>query len=198
MLFRWHISRSPTLRSFRALSTCNLINATTRRTFTATNKSQHPRTVSPPPYFRLHTRPWTWRTLWLAPIIGGVVVYLSPNPRLHLPSVFSSPTLIPCPESRDDAHRFMIGSPAEPQRSLCFRIIGVLQDFIWEPILTARRFIHLFCLFVPVVVTIPMLLIGSPDKQLQGDRWGAVWWYAFLVKRMQAAGPTFIKVPNIH
>ena len=202
MLFRWHVSHSPSLRSFRALSTCIRLNAAARRTFTVTNKSRHVRVVSPPPYFRLRTRPWTWRTLWLAPIIGGAVVYLSPDPRLHLPSVFSSPTLIPCPESRDDARRFsdqdMIGSPAEPQCSLCFRIIGVLQDFIWEPILTARRFIHLFCLFVPVIITMPMLLVGSPDKQLQGDRWGAVWWYDLLVKRMQAAGPTFIKVLNIH
>ena len=195
MLFRWHISP---LRSFRPPSTCNRLSVVTRRAFTATNKSQHLRSVSAPPYFRLHTRPWAWRTLWLAPIIGGVVVYLSPDPRLHLPSVFSSPTLIPCPESRDDARRFMIGSPAEPQRSLCFRIIGVLQDFIWEPILTARRFIHLFYLFVPVIITVPMLLVGSPDKQLRGDRWGAVWWYGFLVKRMQAAGPTFTKVLNIH
>lgn len=200
MLFRWHISRFP-LRTFRAPSTCNRANTAARRIFTATNKNQHLRIVSPPPYSRPHTRPWTWWTLWFAPIIGGVVVYLSPDPRLHLPSVFSSPTLIPCPESRDNARRFsdqdMICSPAEPQRSLSFRIIGFLQDFIWEPILTTRRFIHLFCLFVPVIITMPMLLVGSPDKQLQGDRWGAVWWYNFLVKRMQAAGPTFIKVINL-
>ncbi|KAH0838002.1 hypothetical protein J3R83DRAFT_6241 [Lanmaoa asiatica] len=195
MLFRCHISLSP-LRSFRAFSPYKGVNAATRRTFTATNR--HSRTVSPPSYFKLHTRPWTWRTLWLVPIIGGVVFYLSPVPRLHLPSVFSSPTLIPCPESRDNARRFsdqdLIGSPAEPQRSLFFRIVGVLQDYIWEPILTARRFIHLFYLFVPVIITMPMLLVGSPDKQLQGDRWGAVWWYDFLVKRMRAAGPTFIKL----
>lgn len=187
---------SPCFRPSRAFSACHGVNTATRRTFAATTKSQHPRIISASLYFRLHTRPW----IWLVPIIGGVVVYLSPTPRLHLPSVFSSPTLIPCPEGRNYT-RFsdmdMIGSPAEPHRSLYFRIIRILQDYIWEPILTARRFIHLSYLFVPVIVTMPMLLVGSPMEQLQGDRWGAVWWYDFLVKRMQAAGPTFIKVINI-
>jgi len=28
----------------------------------------------------------------------------------------------------------------------------------------------------------------------EGERWGAVWWYGFLVHQMQKAGPTFIKV----
>lgn len=77
-------------------------------------------------------------------------------------------------------------------------MIGLLTDYIWGPILTARRFIHLFYLFLPVVITMPMLLVGSPDMQMHGDRWGAVWWYDFLVKRMQAAGPTFIKVIDVH
>lgn len=172
----------------------------TRRTFTSTAKSHHPLNITTPLYFNLHSRPWVWRTLWLAPVVGGVVIYFSPAPKLHLPSVFSSPTLIPCPETRDTrrfADEDMIGSPAEPQRSLCFRILRLLQDYIWEPILTSRRFIFLFYLFVPVVVTMPMLLVGSPDEQLQGDRWGAVWWYDLLVRRMQAAGPTFTKVINL-
>ncbi|KAI9569460.1 hypothetical protein HD554DRAFT_2020365 [Boletus coccyginus] len=205
MLFRWRVSHSPPFKSFRALSAFSHINTATRRAFTATNKSQHLRIVSPPPYFRLHTRPWTWRALWLVPIIGGVVVYLFPDPWILSRysgqgiRAFSPPTPISsCPECRDSTRRFgdqdMIGSSAELQHSLYFWITGGLQDFIWEPILTARRFIHLFCLFVPVIITIPMLLVGSPDKQLQGDRWGAVWWYGFLVKRMQAAGPTFIKL----
>jgi hypothetical protein len=42
-----------------------------------------------------------------------------------------------------------------------------------------------------------MLLVGKPQKSLGGDRWGAVWWYGLLVSRMQAAGPTFIKVGNL-
>ena len=64
----------------------------------------------------------------------------------------------------------------------------------WEYILTAKRFIYLFVLFVPALVLSPMLLVGRPQKSLCGDRWGAVWWYGLLVSRMEAAGPTFIKV----
>lgn len=39
-----------------------------------------------------------------------------------------------------------------------------------------------------------MLLVGSPEERLQGDRWGAVWWYDHLVAQMDRAGPTFIKL----
>ena len=41
-----------------------------------------------------------------------------------------------------------------------------------------------------------MLLVGSPAPELQGDRWGAVWWYDLLVLQMERSGPTFIKVPD--
>ncbi|KAG6827055.1 hypothetical protein H0H92_013372 [Tricholoma furcatifolium] len=40
----------------------------------------------------------------------------------------------------------------------------------------------------------PMLIVGRPEKKYRGDRWGAVWWYGFLVDKMEAAGPTFIKL----
>lgn len=39
-----------------------------------------------------------------------------------------------------------------------------------------------------------MLLVGTPERRLGGDRWGAVWWYNLLVAQMARAGPTFIKV----
>ncbi|KAF9225428.1 ABC1-domain-containing protein [Gyrodon lividus] len=150
-------------------------------------------------FSQLRVRPWTWRTsLWVTPIVGGIYIYLSPGPQLHLASVFSSPTLIPCPEDRDNAKEFinedMIGSPAEPHQFILQRILWFLQDYLWEPLLTARRFIHLSYLFVPVIITMPILLVGNPEKRLQGDRWGAVWWYDFLVASMQAAGPTFTKL----
>ncbi|KAL0068703.1 hypothetical protein AAF712_004420 [Marasmius tenuissimus] len=41
-----------------------------------------------------------------------------------------------------------------------------------------------------------MLLVGKPRKRHSGDGWGAIWWYDLLVARMQAAGPTFIKVKH--
>ena len=150
--------------------------------------------------FRSKTRPRTWNSnlLWFFPIAGGVFLCLSPNPKPHLPTVFASPTLIPCPTNQHRLKNFtnedLIGSPAEPHLSIASQILYLLQEYVWEPILTTRRFIHLFYLFVPVFATIPMLLIGRPERELEGDRWGAVWWYGLLVSRMQAAGPTFIKV----
>ncbi|KAH7916356.1 hypothetical protein BJ138DRAFT_1052593 [Hygrophoropsis aurantiaca] len=148
------------------------------------------------PFFtKSQTQSRLWRNaLWLVPAVGGFGVYLSlsPSSKPHLPTIFASPTLIPC--SQQYAREAMIASPAEPHRSILSRILTLLCDHIWEPILTARRFIHLFYLFAPVILTMPMLIIGKPEKRLRGDRWGAVWWYGLLVCRMQAAGPTFIKL----
>ncbi|KAF7981112.1 hypothetical protein HWV62_34831 [Athelia sp. TMB] len=146
--------------------------------------------LPPPPRARF-TLPR--KALWLFPVAGGLTLYLLPRPTTpHLPSFFSSPTLIPCPP--ESAAPSFISSPSEVQHSILSRILQLLRDRIWEPIRTASRFIHLAVLFVPVIVAMPMLLVGTPETRLGGDRWGAVWWYGFLVSRMQAAGPTFIKL----
>ncbi|EGO05332.1 hypothetical protein SERLA73DRAFT_174442 [Serpula lacrymans var. lacrymans S7.3] len=146
----------------------------------------------PPPYSR-----WQ-KVIWVLPIAGGVAFYYSPRPKSLLPAIFASPTLIPCSSSQpsftDSSGDAMIASPAEPHHSFVSRILTLLREHMWEPLLTARRFIHLFYLFVPVIVTMPMLLMGKPERRYHGDRWGAVWWYGFLVRRMEAAGPTFIKL----
>ncbi|KAL6298715.1 hypothetical protein BKA93DRAFT_41003 [Sparassis latifolia] len=143
------------------------------------------RTAAPSPFLGR-------KLLWLVPIAGGIALYAAPQPRSRLPSVFASPTLIPCPPSPQVHTNIM--SPAEPDRSILSRIMSLLHDTIWEPLLTTRRFIHLFFLFAPVLLSAPMLLVGRPDSRIAGDRWGAVWWYGFLTAQMQRAGPTFIKL----
>jgi len=161
-----------------------------RTQHTAPSRSQSFKSPNTPPV-RL------WRNLaWLIPVTGGVGLYLYPSQQLHLPSIFSSPILIPCTEYdlSVQAKDPIIGSPAEPYMSIPSRMFSLLQEHLWEPLLTARRFIHLFYLFIPVIITMPMLLVGKPERRYKGDKWGAVWWYEFLVRRMQAAGPTFIKV----
>lgn len=86
-----------------------------------------------------------------------------------------------------------------------YGIGDTLQDYILEPLGTARRFVVLVLLFAPVILTMPMLLVGRRreggrlrgrrlPKSEGGERWGALWWYGFLVKQMERAGPTFIKV----
>ncbi|KAI6136306.1 hypothetical protein F5141DRAFT_1073758 [Pisolithus sp. B1] len=159
-------------------------------------------TLSPPSSRSFHpskTRASVWRSkLWLLPAAGGIFLYLSPNPQPHLPTLFASPTLIPCPDSqkrvRDFANEDLIGSPAEPQLSIISRILNLLQEYVVDPVMTAKRFLQLLMLFLPVIAMMPMLLVGNPERELYGDRWGAIWWYGLLVSKMQAAGPTFIKL----
>jgi aarF domain-containing kinase len=96
----------------------------------------------------------------------------------------------------------IIPSPNEQRLTITY----IIQTYITEPISTFFRFLHLALLFGPVILTSPMLLVGSTkaSRRLlqrgaigQGEdveRWGAVWWYGFLVAQMERAGPTFIKV----
>ena len=103
--------------------------------------------------------------LWLVPATALVLI-----PRQHqtIPHIIASPDIIP-------PRRIQVFSPSE--RTL-------LRDKIWEPVLTAARFVYLLALFTPVIFTSPLVLTKE----------GAVWWYDLLVSIMQKAGPTFIKV----
>ncbi len=85
-------------------------------------------------------------------------------------------------------------SPSESDRTLFNRVVSYLRERILEPLLTAKRFVYLCFVFIPVFLTAPMLLVGQPESKFGGDKWGAVWWYGFLTRQMQQAGPTSIKV----
>ncbi|RXW19167.1 hypothetical protein EST38_g6693 [Candolleomyces aberdarensis] len=131
------------------------------------------------------------RALWALPVAAGVaLVCVNRRPDDNVPSrVFSSPKLIPCRDVQP-----LILSPSEVDLDVGSRLRVLLRNKLWEPIFTAGRFVHLFILFFPVILSSPMLLVGQPSKRYRGDRWGAVWWYGFLVRQMEAAGPTFIKL----
>lgn len=85
----------------------------------------------------------------------------------------------------DDVHGF---------RRFKDHIILFLDLYIWEPVCTGLRFLHLVVIFVPVLVTVPALWIGTRQKDRSNERSGTLWWYWFLVKSMERAGPAFIKV----
>jgi aarF domain-containing kinase len=68
------------------------------------------------------------------------------------------------------------------------------EDYIIEPIATGLRFLHLVIIFVPVIVTIPALWLGSRQPDRDNERSGTLWWYGFLVGSMERAGAAFIKV----
>ncbi|KAK7064072.1 ABC1-domain-containing protein [Favolaschia claudopus] len=129
---------------------------------------------------------------WLLPVAGGLALYFKPEQTSLIPSIIASPTVIPCqpPPNRPP----IIASPLDDDLTIGARILAFLHRRIWEPLLTGKRFVFLFALFFPVIICAPMLLVGKPEKRYQGDRWGAVWWYNFLVKQMETAGPAFIKL----
>jgi aarF domain-containing kinase len=73
-------------------------------------------------------------------------------------------------------------------------IVLFLDVYLWEPLCTGTRFLHLVVIFVPVIATVPMIWIGRRNKERDDERSGTLWWYWFLVKSMERAGPAFIKV----
>jgi aarF domain-containing kinase len=76
-----------------------------------------------------------------------------------------------------------------------FRSIWVFLDlYVYEPIATSMRFLHLVIIFVPVIITVPAIWLGSRLKLRDNERSGTLWWYSFLVSSMERAGPAFIKV----
>lgn len=76
-----------------------------------------------------------------------------------------------------------------------FRSIwAFLDEYVYEPIATSFRFLHLVIIFVPVIVTVPAIWIGGRRKERDNERSGTLWWYSFLVNSMERAGPAFIKV----
>ncbi|KAI9732600.1 MAG: hypothetical protein M1834_003936 [Cirrosporium novae-zelandiae] len=80
-----------------------------------------------------------------------------------------------------------------PKRAL--RKFYLLLDlYLYEPLATALRFLHLVVIFVPVIVTVPAIYFGPRQKKKDNERMGTLWWYKFLVKAMEQAGPAFIKL----
>lgn len=73
------------------------------------------------------------------------------------------------------------------------KVLVYVDVYIWEPLCTGMRFLHLVVIFVPVIVSVPMLWVRKGGKEGQG-KWGAVWWFKFLVRGMERAGPAFIKL----
>ncbi|KZF22794.1 ABC1-domain-containing protein [Xylona heveae TC161] len=69
-----------------------------------------------------------------------------------------------------------------------------LDTYIIEPIATGLRFVHLVFIFVPVILTVPVIWFGRRNKDRDDERSGTLWWYAFLVSSMERAGAAFIKL----
>ncbi|KAI1482202.1 ABC1 family protein [Daldinia eschscholtzii] len=73
-------------------------------------------------------------------------------------------------------------------------LVIFLDSYFWEPLCTGVRFIELVFIFIPVILAVPAIWIGSRQANRDNERSGTLWWYNFLVKAMEAAGPAFIKL----
>ncbi|KAL8945656.1 MAG: hypothetical protein Q9222_007836, partial [Ikaeria aurantiellina] len=62
-----------------------------------------------------------------------------------------------------------------------------LDLYIYEPIATGFRFLHLAIIFVPVIATIPAIWLGRRIKERDGERAGTLWWYNFLLGQWAAS-----------
>ncbi|RIA93611.1 hypothetical protein C1645_722542 [Glomus cerebriforme] len=69
-----------------------------------------------------------------------------------------------------------------------------ISDYIIEPILISCRFTYLLCVFLPLIIGSPLILIGKRVPEYSNERSGTIWWYNKLVISMETAGPTFIKL----
>jgi aarF domain-containing kinase len=95
--------------------------------------------------------------------------------------------------SRDEIEK-KVGADVHGVRRVKETICLYLDLYIWEPACTGLRFLHLVVIFVPVIVTVPAIWFGRRDRERDNERRGTLWWYWFLVKSMERAGPAFIKV----
>lgn len=81
---------------------------------------------------------------------------------------------------------------AEPE-TVGGKILAALSKWIWEPLCTLFRFGELLVIFMPVLLAMPITLLGFKHED-GGDRSGAMLWYRYLTWSMELAGPSFIKL----
>ncbi|KAJ5273973.1 hypothetical protein N7478_009098 [Penicillium angulare] len=132
------------------------------------------------------------------PLLGGMVMaVLAPGAFLKLAEDSD------CPEttgeqqmleaSRDEI-RISVSPDARGLTRVCQTLTVGFYHYVYDPIATGFRFLHLFVIFMPVIVTVPMIWVGRALESNNGAQWGTIWWYRFLVKAMERAGPAFIKL----
>ena len=74
------------------------------------------------------------------------------------------------------------------------KFVFFIDQYFIEPMATGFRFLHLVIIFIPVILTVPVIWVGRRQKDRDNERSGTLWWYGFLVLSMERAGPAFIKV----
>lgn len=150
-------------------------------------------------YFSSTARRFAIRTPFRRPPILGTVILgaLSPAAFVKLSEKDNG-------DGKTGEEHMLEASRAEIEKTLPNNIHGFrrawrslvlfVDYYIYEPIATGFRFLHLGLIFVPVIVTVPVIWLGRRRKDRDNERSGTLWWYKFLVHSMERAGPAFIKV----
>ncbi|KAJ5731067.1 uncharacterized protein N7483_005575 [Penicillium malachiteum] len=146
-------------------------------------------------------RSFSWRPPKQAPrrgpIIGGMVMAaLAPSAFLKLaesedPEKTGEMQML---EASRDEIRKTVSPGSHGLYRVCESLSVAFYCYIHDPIATGFRFLYLFVIFMPVIVTVPAIWLGRTIGSKNGARSGTLWWYRFLVKAMERAGPAFIKL----
>lgn len=97
-------------------------------------------------------------------------------------------------EASREEIRKTVSEDARGISRLCQSLRVFWYYYVYDPIATGFRFLHLAVIFIPVVITVPAIWIGRRVEGSDGALTGTIWWYRFLVNAMERAGPAFIKV----
>ena len=140
-----------------------------------------------------------YRSQWRKPPVAGTIILAALSP-----AAFVKLTEEDNGDGKTGEDHMLEASRAEIEKSLPDDIHGVRRAwrglylawdcYIFEPIATGFRFLHLVFIFVPVILTVPVIWLGSRQKDHDNERSGTLWWYGFLVHSMERSGPAFIKV----
>lgn len=80
-------------------------------------------------------------------------------------------------------------------RRFFFTIKFALTEYIVDPTKTILRFLELSIFFLPVLLTMPLCLVGFRDRKSgQHVKSGAILWYRYLRWTAECAGASFIKL----
>ncbi|KAJ5090439.1 hypothetical protein N7532_009123 [Penicillium argentinense] len=95
--------------------------------------------------------------------------------------------------SRDEIRK-SVPADAKGLSKVCQTLWVYWYYYVYDPIATGIRFLHLAVIFVPVAAAVPVIWFGRRVESRNNARSGTLWWYRFLVKSMERAGPAFIKL----
>ncbi|KAI9249159.1 hypothetical protein BDA99DRAFT_222135 [Phascolomyces articulosus] len=115
----------------------------------------------------------------------------------HATTQFESTRRLQPPPRHATPSEIETAAAEPPQTSikrLFYELLRIFDEWILEPLLTFRRFVHIVFIFAPVILITPAVLIGSRVEAEQDEKRGTLWWFDFLASQMERAGPTFIKL----